>query len=319
MLLKGKQYEELVEALISAFPTKGKLNYLLRIELDRNLNNIVSEGNLRNMIFELIQTAEAEGWIEDLVIGARRANSGNPKLLEVAETLGSSPLKSKTRSVVRTNKSGPVTILFLAANPKSMNHLDLDKEIKGIDDALRQTDFRDAFELEQQWAVSVEDLQKYLLRHNPDIVHFSGHGSKTGELYFVNDSGQGQGVRNDARTLDIESLETNLNPLEKSALADLFEIFKDSVKCVVLNACYSELQAHAIAQHIPCVVGMSRAIEDPSAITFAKSFYQGLGYGRDVETSFKLGKNQIDLRNLTGKDTPQILGNYDFGIDLNSW
>ena len=46
----------------------------------------------------------------------------------------------------------------------------------------------------------------------------------------------------------------------------------------------------------------TRAVEDSSAIAFAKSFYQGLGFGRNVTASFKLGRNQIDLTNLLGKD-----------------
>jgi hypothetical protein len=76
---------------------------------------------------------------------------------------------------------------------------------------------------------------------------------------------------------------------------------------VVLNACYSEGQAQAIAEHTDCVVGMSDAIGDQAAIRFAASFYQALGYGRDVKTAFDLGCNQIDLEHLGDKDVPQLL------------
>ena len=119
-----------------------------------------------------------------------------------------------------------ITVLFLAANPQGTSRLALDIEVKSIDDVLRKADFRDAFDLKQHWAVSVEDLQEYLLRHNPNIVHFSGHGSKTGELYFVNNLGKGQGLRGENRDLDLESMEADLKPLEDSALASLFGIFK---------------------------------------------------------------------------------------------
>ena len=45
-----------------------------------------------------------------------------------------------------------------------------------------------------------------------------------------------------------------------AALAKLFEVFKDKVECVLLNACYSETQAEAIRQHIDYVIGMHQEI-----------------------------------------------------------
>ena len=40
------------------------------------------------------------------------------------------------------------------------------------------------------------------------------------------------------------------------------------------------------AQHIESVVGISKAITDEVAISFATAFYQALGYGRDLKTAF---------------------------------
>jgi hypothetical protein len=84
-------------------------------------------------------------------------------------------------------------------------------------------------------------------------------------------------------------------------------VLKDNIKCVVLNACYSEGQAQAIAEHIDCVVGMSSTIGDRAAISFAAAFYQALGYGKDVKTAFELGCVQIDIENLNEQDTPKLL------------
>jgi hypothetical protein len=75
----------------------------------------------------------------------------------------------------------------------------------------------------------------------------------------------------------------------------------------VLNACYSERQAQAIAQYIDCVIGMSKAIGDTAAISFSAAFYQALGYGRSVKMAFDLGCSQIDLANLEEQDTPKLL------------
>jgi hypothetical protein len=205
-----------------------------------------------------------------------------------------------------------ITILFLAANPTDGTRLRLDEECRAIDQALRQAEYRDRFEIRQHWAVRIADLQGHLLRHQPHIVHFSGHGSTTSEitnrkagrdLKLLHPSGYGS----DASSIILEDNSGNSQPMSARALSSLFSVLKDNVRCVVLNACYSQEQAQAIAQHIDCVVGMSAAIGDRAAISFAASFYQALGYGRDVKTAFELGCVQIDMENLGQQDLPQLL------------
>jgi len=109
-----------------------------------------------------------------------------------------------------------------------------------------------------------------------------------GGLVFENDSGQVQVI-------------------SKNALARLFELCADHVKCVVLNACYSEVQAEAIAQHIDNVVGMTEAIGDEAAIKFAVAFYGALGAGRNFEDAYKFGCNAIDLKGIPEYLTPVFL------------
>ena len=181
-----------------------------------------------------------------------------------------------------------VTILFLASNPTDSQQLRLDEESRAMDQRLRMAEFRDMFEIRQHWAVRVDDLQECLLRNKPDIVHFSGHGSKSSEIVLQDDSGSS-------------------HPVSARALSKLFSILKGTVRCVVLNACYSEAQALAIAEHVDCVIGMSQAISDPAAISFTASFYQALGYGKSVKTAFELGCAQIDLRNLGEENTPKLV------------
>ncbi|MEZ4735884.1 MAG: SH3 domain-containing protein [Caldilineaceae bacterium] len=180
-----------------------------------------------------------------------------------------------------------IKILFLAANPQETTPLQIDQEMRAVDQALRRAEYRDQFDLRSHWAVHYEDLQELLLRHKPDILHFSGHGSPTGEIILQSAHGL-QGVGSEA-------------------LGRLFAILKDNLRCVVLNACYSETQAQTVAQHIDCVVGMSDAITDATAINFAAAFYQGLGYGRSIKAAFDLGCNAIDLATLAEQDKPQLL------------
>ena len=76
---------------------------------------------------------------------------------------------------------------------------------------------------------------------------------------------------------------------------------------MVLNACFTEPQAEAIAGSIDCVVGMSAAIDDKAAVSFAASFYQALGFGRDLRTAFELGCGETILEGLAGEDTPKLI------------
>lgn len=182
----------------------------------------------------------------------------------------------------------PIKILFLAANPSDTTRLRLDQEFRDIDIAVRQSEFRDVFHIEQQNAVRVSDIQNHFLRYRPDIVHFTGHGSEKSEIIFENTSGQSQ-------------------PISSNALGKLFSLLNDNIKCVVLNACYSEGQAMEIAKHIDCAIGMSREISDSAAINFAVAFYRALGYGRDVQTAYELGCLQIDFENKNEQNTPKLI------------
>ena len=50
------------------------------------------------------------------------------------------------------------------------------------------------------------------------------------------------------------------HPIQPDALAALFGQFADQLKCVVLNACYSEMRARTIARHIEYVIGTNQAV-----------------------------------------------------------
>src|SRR5262245_21463595 len=180
-----------------------------------------------------------------------------------------------------------IKILFLAANPRDTNPLRLGEEMRAIKERLRLSDLRDEFAVEQEWAVRVADLQGHLLRHQPHVVHFSGHGSPAGEIILEDNAGRAR-------------------PVSPAALKKLFLTLKDNIRCVVLNACYSEAQAKGIVEAIDCVIGMSRAIGDEAAMGFAASFYQARGYGRSIRTAFGLGCGQIDLAGLGEEGTPQL-------------
>ncbi len=177
-------------------------------------------------------------------------------------------------------------ILILSANPTNTNKLRLDEEVREIQAGMERSRSRDQFEIICKWAVRSNDLRRALLDHKPEIVHFSGHGAGSEGLALENNSGQMQLVKT-------------------KTLAGLFELF-DSIECVLLNACYSETQAEAIAQHVDYVIGMNRAIGDRAAIEFAVGFYDALGADRSYEDAYKFGCLTIDLEGIPESSTPVL-------------
>ncbi|MBD2025867.1 AAA-like domain-containing protein [Leptolyngbya sp. FACHB-711] len=186
----------------------------------------------------------------------------------------------QARQTSRTKKK---VVLILAANPQNSTRLLLDREVREIDDQLQRSRYRSQFKLEQLWAVQPRDLQRVMLEVRPQIVHFSGHGG-------------------DDIGLALEDAMGQMALVSSEAISALFELFVDSVECVLLNACYSEVQANAIAQHIPYVIGISNAIEDGAARAFTISFYSALGAGEDFERAYKFGCNSIQMEGFL--DTP---------------
>ncbi|MEM9216244.1 MAG: AAA-like domain-containing protein [Cyanobacteria bacterium P01_F01_bin.150] len=183
-------------------------------------------------------------------------------------------------------------ILLLSANPKNTQRLRLDEERREIEEGLLRAEKRSHFTIETAVAVRYRDLRRLILRHEPHIIHFSGHGEGEEGLIFEDEAGRS----------------TFINA---EALSGLFELVDDRVECVLLNACYSQEQAEAIAQHIPHVIGMKKAIGDRAAIEFAVGFYDALGAGKSYLMAYKFGCNGIQLANIPEHHTPVWFGPAD--------
>ncbi len=180
------------------------------------------------------------------------------------------------------------TILMVVANPRGTDALRLDEEARELERGLARSKHRDRFRIEQRWAVTYTDLRRVLLDFQPEIVHFSGHGGGDEGLVFEDESGELQFVSGEA-------------------IAQLFSMFSANIECVVLNACYSEVQAKQIAQHIPHVVGMKKEIGDRAAIAFSIGFYDGLLAGRSIKDAYRLGCNAIQGAGIPEDLTPVLL------------
>lgn len=104
MKLSGKQFEKLQNALLNAFPQIDELERMTRFKLEVNVHEI-GFGDLRNYAFKLIMWAQANGRLQELVIGARQSNPGNKDLFEIAQELNLAitnvPSKRELQRIIR--------------------------------------------------------------------------------------------------------------------------------------------------------------------------------------------------------------------------
>ncbi|MDY6901578.1 MAG: effector-associated domain EAD1-containing protein, partial [Cyanobacteriota bacterium] len=86
--LSGKERGKLREAIMSGYPKISKLKIMLSDELDRKLDKIVGGSDLEEVVFNLIETAESQGWLPNLIRAASEVNPGNTDLQSIKKELG---------------------------------------------------------------------------------------------------------------------------------------------------------------------------------------------------------------------------------------
>src|SRR5262245_46458820 len=169
-----------------------------------------------------------------------------------------------------------IRILFLSANPWTTSRILVDKEAREIFERIQEGPYRDKFELRNHVATTPGDLQKLLLIYRPQIVHFSGHGSKRRRLILEGNHGRG-------KTID------------QQGLADIFALYKNHVRLVLLNACFTKDQARSISEVVNYSIGTGRGIGDKVGVAFAGAFYRALGFGKSVPDAFESAKAELAL------------------------
>lgn len=108
MKLTGAQSEKLSNALRLAFPSVEYLERMVRFKLDINLHEI-GYADLNNYVFRLIQWAESQGRLDQLIIGARQSNPKNIDLFDIAQelnlTVDNIPSKRELQRIIRAENS----------------------------------------------------------------------------------------------------------------------------------------------------------------------------------------------------------------------
>ena len=154
-----------------------------------------------------------------------------------------------------------IRILFLSANPWTTSRILVDEEAREIFERIQEGPYRDNFELHKHAATRPIDLQRLLLMYRPHIAHFSGHGSKRQKIILGGAPGRGKTV-------------------DTRGLAEVFALYSNHVRLVLLNACLTKTQARSISEVIDYSVGTGKGIGDKAGVAFAGAFYRALGFGK---------------------------------------
>ncbi|MDH3244917.1 MAG: CHAT domain-containing protein [Saprospiraceae bacterium] len=271
----------------------------------------------KNSIIELIADDNLEDAAEALIVLAKKYNQdlhdtavhqrGRIRSLEKQMENGtiSDDQATRTRNQIRSAlskivqrqvkddwSSSPSTsndkriILFMTANPRELDVLRLGEEIRKVEDGFRSSTLRDRFQFVPKTAVRLTTMTLEMQSLEPEIIHFSGHGAGAEGISLENDVGEEILFPNDG-------------------LSRLFKLARPYVKCVILNACYSQEQAEVISQHGIYVVGMNDAIEDDASIKFSVGFYQSIGEGKNYRDAFEMGMIHI-ASSLEEADKPEL-------------
>ncbi|MDC0745316.1 DUF427 domain-containing protein [Polyangium sp. rjm3] len=206
-------------------------------------------------------------------------------------------------------------ILFLGANGIDTSRLQIGAEFRDVQVEIERARASREIEVHVELAVTPVDLNRLLLDYEPDVVHFSGHGTlvrvgrplRSGGAREFEPPDEGSTMQS---ALLLETRGGLSAPVSTEALARLFGLLRTQ-RCVVLNACFSSAEASALAAHVDCLIGMRRAIDDESALVFAVGFYQAIARGQTVKAAFDLGCSLISTCGLPGADVPQLRGRVD--------
>ncbi|SDF31716.1 CHAT domain-containing protein [Sporomusa acidovorans] len=180
-----------------------------------------------------------------------------------------------------------VTVLFLAANALKDAPLELDAEARDIQENIRKSARRDAINFVTRWATQPLDILQAINETNPQLVHFSGHGSENDELVLQGDDGKPKMVR-------------------LAAIVQVMLSASDTIRLVFFNVCFSNEEAEAVVKYVEAAVGMNTAVSDEAARVFAAQFYSALGFGKSLQTAFEQAKAALMLNGIPEENTPKL-------------
>jgi len=286
-----KQFKKLLQSLPVWNSTSSRAAFLQEVFLGHSLLqqfDIGAAGDVASS--QLVQLLDA--YQEPDIDGMTPACA---LLKHIRDTFGAARERAESLAALRATfgcpDGGIRSVLFLTANPADdgLDPLRTGSEFREIKDALATARGSASVTLHlPELALRRDTLTKALQQTRPSLVHFSGHGGGSPGIYLEDALGQAQLISTEA-------------------LASVFRLFNDDVQAVVLNACLSEPQAKALAQHIDCVIGTGDAIGDEAAVQFSIGFYRALAAGWSVEDAFQAGCTEIQVADIPEQAVPLLM------------
>lgn len=220
----------------------------------------------------------------------KRLERSNREMQSINNTLsqhGRTQYELQKAIIELQNIPEKIKVLFMASNPIGTGQLRLDEEARAIHETITKSKHRDSVEFVTRWAVRSSDLLQAINEINPDVIHFSGHGTDTDDLVLQNTDGSPKLIT-------------------KEAIVGTIATVSDKVRLVFFNACFSFGQAEAIVEQIEAAIGMTTSIGDDAARVFASQFYSSIGFGLNLETAFKQAKAALLLEGIPEENTPAL-------------
>ena len=181
-------------------------------------------------------------------------------------------------------KPTPAIILFLQANPTT-EPISWQEEFLFIVEKIAKAKKDGILDLAQEKSVSLDDMIDAIEDHEPQIIHFTGHGREEKKDRFGNiDTLGGLAFHNEAKNGAELIGADKLEPQFKAIKTDF-----PNISIVLLSACYSQQQAKAISKAGIFTIGTSDKVIAKAAKLFAAGFYKRLSKTKDIAVAIQGG------------------------------
>jgi hypothetical protein len=154
-----------------------------------------------------------------------------------------------------TTAEGKICIFFLHGSylsDSSDKAPPITDEINKINDVLKHYESHNLFDIYGNQILSRKDIVGFFPGKKPKIIHFSGRNNFGSDIQVP------------------------------QRLIDILKQKNSQIKCIFLNACFSDDCANQIVPHANCVIGIPPEFSEEDAVSFAGLFYNALGYGADI-------------------------------------
>lgn len=213
----------------------------------------------------------------------------NPKAAAVVPTKrrpvtnAAVPVRQVTRQTLRKQKH--LTVLYLTASPDPDSPLQVDMEVKKVQEKIKSSRFRDNVTVEYRPAADLNSLIEGLNDHRPQIVHFSGHGNEGG----IATDGEG-----------------SVKELSFELFANALKATDEPPQIIILNSCKSSAAKKALLPVADLIITMQTSVSDAAATVFAQYFYAAIASGQSVKSAFEQGKVNVENISISEGDTPEL-------------